>query len=177
MTKVVAEKKPRKKRESGLNKRALSEIKHLVPHFTSRQLAVRGQMSLEQAQKTCSYLKLKGFVKVVGYAKLEGLKGIPESLYGVTEAYEKARKKNPSLFEGLKVVPTPIEKAHKETEKQPVDLTLRHRQLCKKLDGVIEVVDSLTRMLHINAMRNSDELGPLREQLKSLKEIKIYETE
>lgn len=178
MAKEGVEHKPRKRRETGINKKALSEIRHLVPHFTSRQLAARIQISLEQAQKSCSYMKLKGYVKVVGYAKLEGLRGISESLYGITEAYEKARKKNPSLFDGLKVVPTPIEKARETKqaeERQP--LTARQKAICQKVDGVIDAMIVLTRMLNLSSAKINDEIGPVREQLKSLREIKVHEAE
>jgi len=185
MAKEGVERKPRKKRETGINKKALSEIRHLAPHFTSRQLAARIQISLEQAQKTCSYLKLKGYVKVVGYAKLEGLKGIPESLYGITEVYEKARKKNPSLFDGLKVVPTPIEKARETKQAEASSLTPRQKAICQKVDGVIAVIDELVSTLLTSFKRFAvatetfgiDDATKIREQLKNLKEIKMPEAE
>lgn len=167
--------KPRKKYERGLTKKALIEIKNLVPHFTSYQLAARTQMTVEQAQKCCGYLKKLGYIKVIGSARLAGKQGEPSSVYEPTPTYEEARKKSPSLFEPLHLAPiTPIDKARKSPE---VDPKKNYQQLCQKVDGLIEVVDSLVMELHLGLQKVSlvelEKATKMRETLKSLKENKL----
>lgn len=175
--KEQAARKPRKKREHGLTKKVLGEIKNLGPHFTSHQLAARASISLEQAQKTCGYLKTKGLVRVIGSARITGSKGEPTSLYEPTEAYEKMRKEQPSLFSGLAVAPTPIEKAREAKEGSADPDGKNIKLLFQKVDGVIGIVDELINGIHLGLRQFSTTCGmeailKVRGELKELKEIK-----
>jgi hypothetical protein len=167
---MKAEKKPRKKYERGLTKKVLAEIKNLSPHFTPHQLAARTSMSVEQAQKICGYLKNKGYVKVIGHARLSGVQGgKSESLYEPTEAYEKMRKEQPSLFTGLGVVPTPIEKAREAKEGVTEDAK-QIKLLQKKVDGLFDLLER--SVLKFTGLYSLGSLEIFVEDLKKLKDLK-----
>ncbi len=84
-------------RMKGLTRKTLVAMRSLAPNFTVQHVVHHTGQTLEQASKTCSYLKQKGYLKVIGSAKVEGSKQ-SMSLFAPTEAYTKLLTEQPNLF-------------------------------------------------------------------------------
>lgn len=67
--------------------RVINEIRQFNKFFfTSVQLAFRTQYTTKQTGRVCSYLKSKGFVKVVGQMKIDGQSSI-HNVYQTTDKF------------------------------------------------------------------------------------------